>query len=81
MARPFACGRCVFGDPCVGWVKSFQLVNGVATNVVDYTPQLGVLCPSQPSTSYCITSFGQDMQDELYITTTTGNLYRIAPGP
>ena len=78
---PVLGGRYVFGDLCVGWVKSFQLVNGVATNVVDYTPQLGVLCPSQPSTSYCITSFGQDTQGELYITTTTGNLYRIAPGP
>ena len=74
---PLLAGRYVFGDLCGGWVKSFRLVNGVATDLVDHTPQLGNVCPA--GTSFCIQSFGEDASGELYIATTTGNVYRIAP--
>src|SRR6266513_799529 len=74
---PLLAGRYVFGDLCGGWVKSFRLVNGVATDLVDHTSQLGNVCPA--GTFFCIQSFGEDASGELYIATTTGFVYRIAP--
>jgi glucose/arabinose dehydrogenase len=74
---PALVGRYVFGDLCGGWVKSFRLQNGLATDLVDHTPQLGPICPA--GSTFCITSFGEDAQGELYITTIGGYVYRIAP--
>src|SRR5439155_1411875 len=39
---PALAGRYFFGDLCAGWVKSFRLQNGSATDLVDYTSQLGL---------------------------------------
>ena len=68
---PALAGRYFFGDLCAGWVKSFRLQNGSATDLVDYTSQLGL----HPG----LTSFGRDARGELYLTLQGGDVYRIAP--
>ncbi len=70
-ALPSLVGRYLFADLCAGWIKSFRWQGGVATDLVDHTPQLG----AHPY----ITSFGQDGRGEVYITLLTGEVYRIVP--
>ncbi len=62
-------GTYFYGDFCSGFVRSFRLVSGNATQVFDWT----ALRPGGN-----ITSFGEDAAGELYIMTSAGGLYRIA---
>jgi hypothetical protein len=64
-------GRYFFGDYCVGWVRSLKMQGGVATDIVDHTAEIGLL----PG----IRSFGEDGRGELYVTLSSGKIYRIAP--
>jgi len=64
-------GRYFFGDYCNGWIRSFKIVGGVVTDVQNHTSDLGVQTG--------LTSFGQDARGELYITLSTGQVYRIVP--
>jgi len=69
---PVLVGRYFFADLCGGWIKSFRLQDGAAVDLIDHTPQLGLV--SQPS------SFGEDGRGELYVITQGGgSVYRIAP--
>ncbi len=68
---PILVGRYFYGDFCRGWVRSFRYVNNTVLDQHDYTPEFGI--PGR------ITSFGEDLQGELYIVTQQGNVYRIAP--
>jgi len=68
---PLLAGRYLFADLCSGWVRSFTLQNGAASDLVDYTPRFGVHAN--------ITSLGRDGRGELYVTTLDGFLYRIVP--
>jgi len=61
-------GTYFYGDFCTGFVRSFRLVNGVVTEHVTW--------PLFPGS---ITSFGEDAAGELYIMTSGGGLFRIAP--
>jgi len=70
-AIPALQGTYLYGDFCAGFVRSFQLVNGTATQLFDWA----ALRPGGN-----ITSFGEDAAGELYIMTAGGGLYRIAPG-
>jgi glucose/arabinose dehydrogenase len=67
--HPALAGRYFFADYCSGWVRSLRTRSGVATDVVDYTAEFG-LVPQ-------ITSFGEDGRGELYITLGNGQVYRI----
>jgi hypothetical protein len=69
--QPALAGRYFFGEYCGGWVRSLRMQGGVATELVDHTPQFG--------TKTGITSFGEDGRGELYITRDNGEVYRIAP--
>lgn len=71
-AIPAITGHYFFADYCAGFVRSFLYQDGAATNVVDWTGQLGELGN--------ITSFGKDAAGELYITSSNGSVYRIVPG-
>jgi glucose/arabinose dehydrogenase len=71
VAIPGLEGTYFYGDFCAGFVRSFRLVNGTATQVFDWT----ALRPGGN-----ITSFGEDGSGELYIMTSSGALYRIAQG-
>lgn len=63
-------GTYFYGDFCAGFVRSFKLVNGMATEQTSW-PALN------PGGN--ITSFGEDEAGELYIMTSGGGLFRIVP--
>jgi len=69
--NPSLVGRYFFGEYCTGWVRSFKMQSGAATDVQDHTADFGSL----PN----LTSFGEDGRGELYITLQTGQVYRITP--
>lgn len=68
-AIPEIRGHYFFGDYCEGFVRSFRYANGTATELIDWTDQIGNVGN--------ITSFGMDAAGELYITSTNGRVYRI----
>jgi glucose/arabinose dehydrogenase len=63
-------GTYFYGDHCAGWVKSFKLSGGFATQLKDW-PSL--------DTNGNITSFGQDTRGELYVLTLGGKVLKIVP--
>lgn len=70
-ALPELRGRYLFADFCEGWVRSFELVGGVATDVQDHSDELA------PGGN--VVSFGEDNEGELYIVDRGGAVYRIVP--
>lgn len=68
-AIPALRGHYFYSDYCAGFLKSFRLVNGVATD--HRTWQVGELGR--------VLSFGQDAAGELYILTDNGIVRRIVP--
>lgn len=71
-AVPALQGTYFYADFCAGFVRSFRLVNEVATEHTSW-PTL------TPSGNSNITSFGEDAEGEIYIMTSGGGLYRIVP--
>ncbi len=69
-AIPALQGTYFYADFCAGFVRSFKLVNGNATQFFDWHAL-------RPGGS--ITSFGEDASGELYIMTQQGRLFRILP--
>jgi glucose/arabinose dehydrogenase len=69
-AIPALPGQYFFADFCQGWVRSFRLVGGAATELTDWR----VL---QPGGS--ITSFGEDGVGELYLMSANGGVFKIVP--
>jgi glucose/arabinose dehydrogenase len=68
-AIPGIIGHYFYSDYCTGFLRSFRLSNGVATD--HRTWDVGNL--SQ------ITSFGQGADNELYIVSQNGRVYRLVP--
>ena len=66
-------GHYVYADLCSGFVGSFLLSGGVATQQTNWTSQL--------SPGGSIVSFGEDARGELYIVLYGGGVYRIVPAP
>ncbi len=69
---PALAGVYLYGDYCSGWVRSFRHVGGAATESRDW-PSLAV--------NGGLSSFGEDARAELYVTSLSGKLYRVAPHP
>jgi glucose/arabinose dehydrogenase len=69
-ALPVLQGRYLYSDYCTGWVRSFTLVGGQATDPRDW-PDLAV--------GAGVSSFGEDWPGNLYLMTLAGRLYRIVP--
>ena len=69
-AIPEIRGHYFYSDYCAGWVRSFRLVNGAATDQRDWAVGSvgGVL------------SFGEDAAGEMYLLSSNGRVYRFAPG-
>jgi glucose/arabinose dehydrogenase len=66
-------GRYFYGDYCQGFVKGFQVVGGVTTGHFDVTSQVA------PGGVPLLSSFGQDGQGELYISSLSGSVLKIVP--
>lgn len=62
-------GTYFYADYCAGWVRSFRF-NGTASEKRDWS--LGSIGS--------ITSFGEDADGELYLTTATGRVYKLVRG-
>ena len=69
-ALPDLAGTYFFSDFCTPFVRTFEISGGVATNLVDRTPELGAGLSS-------ISSYGEDARGELYIASLNGNVWRI----
>lgn len=65
-------GRYLFGDFCAGFIRSFVLSGGDATDVTDHTAELGDVGR--------LASFGEDADGELYVLDIQGVVYRIVAG-
>ncbi|WP_454773356.1 PQQ-dependent sugar dehydrogenase [Janthinobacterium tructae] len=66
-ALPELAGQYLYSDYCSGWLKSFSYGNGTPSAVTDW----GITNVGN------ILSFGQDAQNELYMLSGTGKVYRI----
>ncbi|HYJ78480.1 MAG TPA: PQQ-dependent sugar dehydrogenase [Longimicrobiaceae bacterium] len=62
-------GHYFYSDYCGGWLRSFRYFNGAAVD--QQTWNVGSVGN--------VTSFGEDAAGELYMTSTNGRVYRIAP--
>lgn len=69
-AIPSLRGLYFYSDFCQGWIRSFRMANGRATEPKEW-PEL------KPGGT--VLSFGQDAAGELYILAGNGKIYRIAP--
>jgi glucose/arabinose dehydrogenase len=66
---PSLVGTYFFADYCKGWVRSFRMSGGKATELREWSG----LKPGN------VTSFGVDGKGELYLTNGAGAVYRLAP--
>ena len=64
-------GHYFYADWCGGWIRSFKLVNGEATEQTDWSEQLGNVGQ--------VTSISPDANGELLFTTWDGGVFRILP--
>ncbi|MEP6691524.1 MAG: PQQ-dependent sugar dehydrogenase [Gemmatimonadaceae bacterium] len=62
-------GTYFFSDYCSGGLRSMRVTGGTVSEEKTW-----------PVTTGSVTSFGEDATGELYLTTTTGTVYRIARG-
>ncbi len=58
-----------YGDFSAGWIRSFRLVDGVATERTDWTSTLGNVS--------LLASFGEDGVGNLYVVSLSGSVYRL----
>ncbi|MGH9868756.1 MAG: PQQ-dependent sugar dehydrogenase [Candidatus Polarisedimenticolia bacterium] len=72
---PAVAGTYFYGDFCYGWVRSFKMVGGAATEAMDRTDELGLGTTLQ----FGLTSFGVDDDGEIYIVDRDGSVLRIVP--
>ncbi|MBC7788694.1 MAG: PQQ-dependent sugar dehydrogenase [Anaerolineae bacterium] len=62
-------GTYFYSDYCSGWLRSFRLVNGAATEAREWpVGDLGN-----------VLSFGEDSAGELYVLSSSGHVYRLVP--
>ena len=67
---PALAGRYLYGDFCTGRITSVAVTNGTATTSGD----LGLAVPE-------LTSFGVDGLDRIYVTSLSGDVFRLDPKP
>jgi hypothetical protein len=67
---PALAGHYFYADYCSGWIRSFRYANGAVTDHRRWDDA----GPGQ------VTSFGEDAQGELYVCTSSGDVYRLATG-
>jgi glucose/arabinose dehydrogenase len=70
-AIPALQGRYLFADVCAGWIRSFVLEDGAASDLRNHAAELDA--------GGDIVSFGRDNQGELYVVAYDGDVFRIVP--
>jgi glucose/arabinose dehydrogenase len=70
---PGYAGTYFYGDYCAGFVRSFRLENGRAVDQRDWTSAIG------RGLIRNITSFGVDLDGEVYVVDYHGEVYRVVP--
>jgi len=70
---PGYAGTYFYGDYCAGFVRSFRLENGRAVDQRDWTSSIG------RGLIHSVTSFGVDLDGEVYVVDYGGAIYRIVP--
>jgi glucose/arabinose dehydrogenase len=70
---PGYAGTYFYGDFCTGLIRSFRLQNGVVAEERDHTATIGRGISS-------VSSFGVDLDGEVYVVDYDGEVYRIVPG-
>ena len=68
---PDLAGTYFYGDYCSGFVRSFRLANGQATEPRDWTADLHGIDS--------VTSFGTDADGEVYVVDYDGEVYELVP--
>jgi glucose/arabinose dehydrogenase len=71
-AVPAIQGHYFYADYCQGWVRSFRLQDGAASDPRDWP----ALAPGGP-----VASFGEDAAGELYVLDAGGSVYRVVAAP
>lgn len=71
-AVPGMVGRYFYSDYCQGWVRSFRLQGGAATDPLTHA---GL------ATGASVTSFGQDAAGELHVLTAAGRVLKMVAAP
>jgi cysteine-rich repeat protein len=77
-AMPDLRGTYFYGDYCSAFIRTMEVVAGVATNLQDRTADLA---PGGGLSISSIPSFGEDARGELYICDLSGKVFKIVPGP
>jgi hypothetical protein len=72
-AIPDLAGTYFYGDFCAGWIRSFRLSGGVATEHKDWTSDLG--------TVGALSSFGIGPDGELYVVSLNGSIRKLVVEP
>jgi len=72
---PNLAGTYFYGDLCSGFVRSFRMVDGAATDHTDWSAavEVSAYLPGR------LASFGEDAQGEVYIVAITGEIYKLLP--
>jgi hypothetical protein len=74
-AMPFLSGTYFYADFCAGFIRSFRMEDGSATDLRDRTAELS----AEVGTISSVSSFGEDAAGEMYIVSLGGSIYRIVP--
>jgi hypothetical protein len=77
-ALPDLRGTYFYADFCSAFIRTFQIVSGVPTNLKDRTVDLA---PGGGLSIRSIASFGEDARGELYICDLAGEVYKTIPAP
>jgi glucose/arabinose dehydrogenase len=70
-AIPELAGHYFYSDFCGGYLRSFRFDGAGATEPADWTDQVGSVGQ--------VSSFGEDADGELYVTTAGGDVFKIVP--
>ena len=73
---PDLSGQYFYGDYCSMWVRSFRVENGAAVDQRDWSD---AVFPDGPLDNFSLTSFGQDLDGELWVVTRYGEIIKLVP--
>jgi hypothetical protein len=75
-ALPDLRGTYFFSDYCTAFVRTFEVVGGIAQNLVDRTADVA---PGGGLSIDSVTSFGEDARGELYVADQGGEIFKLIP--